>query len=94
MPDFRDSLTLAETIDLVAYICSLTGGGHHDHAAAAPPREQTSGDYRVRVTYAATPPGLVRRHVSSGGHLGLFMGHEALREHWPPILDGVLARSV
>src|SRR5262249_7336199 len=31
MPDFRDSLTLAETIDLVAYLRSLTGGGHHDH---------------------------------------------------------------
>src|SRR5689334_8152396 len=40
MPDFRDSLSLAETIDLVAYIRSLTGGGHHDHGAAAPPREQ------------------------------------------------------
>jgi len=28
MPDYRDSLTLAETIDLVAYLRSLTGGGH------------------------------------------------------------------
>ena len=36
MPDYRDSLTLAETIDLVAYLRSLTGGGHHDHGAAAP----------------------------------------------------------
>ena len=26
MPDFRDSLTLAETIDLVAFIRSLGGG--------------------------------------------------------------------
>ena len=53
MPDFRDSLTLAETVDLVAYIRSLTGGGHHGHAAAAPTREQTTADYRVRVAYAA-----------------------------------------
>jgi len=53
MPDYRDSLTLAETIDLVAYIRSLTGGGHHGHGAAAPSREQVTSDYRVRVVYAA-----------------------------------------
>jgi poly(3-hydroxyalkanoate) synthetase len=41
----------------------------------------------------ATPPELIRRHVSTGGHLGLFMGHEALREHWPPILAEVLRHS-
>jgi mono/diheme cytochrome c family protein len=29
MPDYRDSLSLAETIDLVAYLRSLTGGEHH-----------------------------------------------------------------
>jgi hypothetical protein len=29
MPEYRDSLSLAETIDLVAYIRSLTGGAHH-----------------------------------------------------------------
>src|SRR2546428_340176 len=51
MPDYRDSLTLAETIDLVAYLRSLTGGGHHAHDAAAPPREQVTADYRVRVAY-------------------------------------------
>jgi poly(3-hydroxybutyrate) depolymerase len=42
---------------------------------------------------ASTPPELVRRHVSTGGHLGLFMGHEALREHWPPILTDMLRHS-
>ena len=39
--------------------------------------------------YASTPPELVTRHVSTGGHLGLFMGHEALREHWPRVLAEV-----
>jgi poly(3-hydroxyalkanoate) synthetase len=39
--------------------------------------------------YASTPPDKVLRHVSTGGHLGLFMGHEALREHWPPLLAHV-----
>jgi poly(3-hydroxybutyrate) depolymerase len=42
---------------------------------------------------ASTPPEHVRRHVTTGGHLGLFMGHEALREHWPPILAEMLRHS-
>src|SRR5919106_4189164 len=49
MPDFRDSLTLAETIDLVAYIRSL-GGGEQPHGVTE--REQVAGDYRVRLAYA------------------------------------------
>ncbi len=43
--------------------------------------------------YAGTPASQVRRGLSSGGHLGLFMGHEALREQWPPLLAQVLAHS-
>ncbi|HYB25543.1 MAG TPA: alpha/beta fold hydrolase [Solirubrobacteraceae bacterium] len=43
--------------------------------------------------YASTPAELITRHVSSGGHLGLFMGHEALREHWPRVLADVLKHS-
>jgi cytochrome c553 len=31
MPDYRDSLTLAETIDLVAYLRSLRGDEGHSH---------------------------------------------------------------
>ncbi len=42
---------------------------------------------------AATPPELVHRHVSKGGHLGLFMGREALRERWPVLLADVLRHS-
>ena len=34
-------------------------------------------------------PTQVQRRISSGGHLGLFMGHEALAEHWPPLLAQV-----
>jgi hypothetical protein len=33
------------------------------------------------------------RDTSAGGHLGLFMGHEALRNHWPRLLSAVLERS-
>ena len=57
MPDYRDSLTFAELVDLVAYIKSLDGkrpdGGvptQHQHHAP-PVREQAAGPYRVRVEY-------------------------------------------
>jgi poly(3-hydroxyalkanoate) synthetase len=43
--------------------------------------------------HASTPPELTTRHISSGGHLGLFMGHEALREHWPRIMAEVAKHS-
>jgi hypothetical protein len=71
MPDFRDSLTLAETIDLVAYLRSLAGGGGHDHHAhhAAGPesrREQVEGPYRIRLAY--TGPGQPGPHEHGPGH--------------------------
>jgi poly(3-hydroxyalkanoate) synthetase len=34
----------------------------------------------------------VVRRVTTGGHLGLFMGREALSEHWPPLLQAVAER--
>jgi poly(3-hydroxyalkanoate) synthetase len=43
--------------------------------------------------YASTAPELVTRHISSGGHLGLFMSHEALRQHWPRVLSEVVRHS-
>ncbi len=43
--------------------------------------------------HASTPPERVRRRITSGGHLGLFMGHEALAEHWPPLLAEVASHS-
>jgi hypothetical protein len=42
---------------------------------------------------ASTPPELVLRDVTQGGHLGLFMGQLALREHWPPLLAEALRHS-
>jgi poly(3-hydroxybutyrate) depolymerase len=41
----------------------------------------------------STPRQRIGRSLTSGGHLGLFMGHEALREHWPAILERVLRAS-
>ena len=45
------------------------------------------------ATHASTPARQVTRHMSTGGHLGLFMGHEALREHWPRMLAKVSRNS-
>jgi poly(3-hydroxyalkanoate) synthetase len=45
------------------------------------------------ATHASTPADKVTRHMSKGGHLGLFMSHEALREHWPRMLAQVFRNS-
>jgi poly(3-hydroxyalkanoate) synthetase len=44
--------------------------------------------------HVSTPPSQIRTDVTPGGHLGLFMGHQALREHWPPLLAEVFGQSV
>ncbi len=43
--------------------------------------------------HVSTPPGSVVKDITPGGHLGLFMGHQALREHWPNLLAEVLRHS-
>ena len=45
------------------------------------------------ASLASTPPDQVLRDVTAGGHLGLFMGHESLRDHWPPLLAEILRHS-
>jgi hypothetical protein len=91
MPDFRDSLTLAETIDLVAYIRSLIGGDHaHQHAEGAAERERVAGDYRVRLAYAGPGGGgQGHDHQHGGGasapsaHLMVFVSDTTLGEPVP-----------
>jgi poly(3-hydroxybutyrate) depolymerase len=41
----------------------------------------------------STPAKRVTRRTTSGGHLGLFMGTEALRDHWPVVMASVLEHS-
>jgi poly(3-hydroxybutyrate) depolymerase len=43
--------------------------------------------------HVSTPAELIISDVTPGGHLGLFMGHQALREHWPALLAEVLRHS-
>lgn len=61
-------------------------GGAADHITPPP---QVFG----LADRASTPTDQVHRRVAAGGHLGLFMGHEALRDHWPPLMAEVYARS-
>ena len=42
---------------------------------------------------ASTPPEQIHRELAAGGHLGLFMGRDALRDQWPSILGAVAERS-
>jgi poly(3-hydroxyalkanoate) synthetase len=41
----------------------------------------------------STPAAQITRRTTSGGHLGLFMGTEALRDHWPVVMASVLEHS-
>jgi poly(3-hydroxyalkanoate) synthetase len=41
-----------------------------------------------------TPRDRIHRRTANGGHLGLFMGREALRTDWPPLMEAVRALSV
>jgi len=62
----------------------LAGSGDH----ITPPPQVFAAREHV-----ATPAEDVVQRTASGGHLGLFMGREALRDHWPPVLAEVYARS-
>lgn len=73
MPDYRDSLSVSELIDLVAYLHSLAGEDshaetdHHEgHAAAKPLFEQVVGAYRVRLYYLDR--GLIGHDHRGHGH--------------------------
>jgi poly(3-hydroxyalkanoate) synthetase len=43
--------------------------------------------------HVSTPPADMLASTTNGGHLGLFMGNEALREHWPLMMGAVMERS-
>jgi mono/diheme cytochrome c family protein len=106
MPDFRDSLTLAETIDLVAYMRSLTGGDHAGHAPRPAEQERIVGDYRVRLVYAGPGGSHDHRHgagaaAAAPAHLMLFVSDTMLGEPVPylPVsatihVDGAAPRVV
>jgi poly(3-hydroxyalkanoate) synthetase len=74
-------------VDLASISCPLNLlGGAGDHIT--PP-----GQVFALADAASTPEAEVTRRTTSGGHLGLFMGREALNEHWPPLLAQVARYS-
>jgi poly(3-hydroxybutyrate) depolymerase len=91
---FRDNALISGALEI--------GGRHVDLARIDMPLNLMGGatdhitppdQVFALATHASTPDELITRHVSSGGHLGLFMGHEALREHWPRMLAEVFRHS-
>lgn len=72
-------------VDLSAITCPLfLMAGENDHITP-PPQVWALGEH------AGTPAEQVHHETSTGGHLGLFMGHEALQKHWP-VVFGAMAR--
>jgi poly(3-hydroxybutyrate) depolymerase len=92
---FRDNQLVSGALEI--------GGRHVDLASLAMPLNLLAGatdhitppdQVFAIAAHASTPPELVVRDVTEGGHLGLFMGHQALRRHWPALLANVLAHSL
>jgi poly(3-hydroxyalkanoate) synthetase len=76
-----------ERVDLRRIDCPLyLLAGTRDHITPAPQVFALDGR-------TSTPAGHVTRRLCDGGHLGLFMGRDALREHWRPMMAGVAQRS-
>lgn len=76
-----------ERVDLGRITCPLNLlGGATDHIT--PPAQVFAA-----ADHVSTPAAQITRATTSGGHLGLFMGSEALREFWPTILVGVARGS-
>jgi poly(3-hydroxybutyrate) depolymerase len=92
---FRDNELIAgklevggEPVDLSRIECPLNLlAGATDHIT---PPDQVF----ALADHSSTPRDEIVRDTTAGGHLGLFMGHEALTHHWPPLLEAVRACSV
>ena len=72
-------------VDLRKITCPLfLLAGAADHITP-PPQVFALADH------AGTPADQVHMRTAPGGHLGLFMGHQALREHWKPLFAELAA---
>ena len=91
---FRDNALIAARSRSAARRSTWPGSTCRSTSWPAPP---TTSRLPTRSSLSPpTPrprPSRSRAHVSSGGHLGLFMGHESLREHWPRVLAEVFRYS-
>ncbi|MFP5020398.1 alpha/beta fold hydrolase [Pseudonocardia phyllosphaerae] len=77
-----------EKVDLAAIDCPLLMlAGSSDHITPAPQLFAT-GDK------VSTPASDITYRTASAGHLGLFMGRDALRHDWPVLMETVYSHSV
>ncbi|MEA2211395.1 MAG: hypothetical protein QOF83_1343 [Solirubrobacteraceae bacterium] len=91
---FRDNELIAGTLEIGGQRVALDRiecplnllGGATDHIT---PPEQVF----ALADYAGTRPEEIVRDTTAGGHLGLFMGREALSAHWPSLLASVRTRA-
>lgn len=91
---FRDNKLIAgtlvvngERVDLSQIRCPINLlGGATDHIT--PPAQVFAA-----AEYVSTAAEEITQATTSGGHLGLFMGNEALRDYWPRIFTDVASRS-
>lgn len=76
-----------ELVDLSRITCPVyLLAGSTDHITPAP-QVWALGDH------VGTPEADVTRRLAPGGHLGLFMGRESLRNHWRPTFEGIATHS-
>jgi poly(3-hydroxybutyrate) depolymerase len=61
-------------------------GGSHDHITPA-------AQVFALADHVGTPPQDIVKRTVPGGHIGLFIGHDSLREFWGPMLADVAMRS-
>jgi poly(3-hydroxyalkanoate) synthetase len=91
---FRDNRLVSRSLQVGDQIVDLRKldmpinllAGANDHIT--PPDQVFALAHEV-----STPAELIRHEITGGGHLGLFMGHEALRNHWPVILEAIREHS-
>jgi poly(3-hydroxybutyrate) depolymerase len=75
------------TVDLRRITCPLyLLAGAADHITP-PPQVFALADY------AGTDPAEIVQRQTNGGHLGLFMGHDALNTQWLPLFGEIAERS-
>jgi poly(3-hydroxyalkanoate) synthetase len=75
------------TVDLGRITCPLyLLAGATDHITPA-------SQVFALADYAGTDPAEISTSQTTGGHLGLFMGHEALRSHWSPLFAELATRT-
>ena len=91
---FRDNALIAGTLEIDGQPVDLSRIDMPLNLLAGATDHITPPDQVLAIAdHASTPTALVYRDVTPGGHLGLFMGHEALRHHWPPLLAHILKYS-